>query len=139
MSWEAYTLNVSPPGKPYVLEVEYPSDVPQTLGLSIIETNAAGTLVPIGLDSGIDVSDEAATSAAPHWERHRLVFWPRTNSPLLLITNRREQSPAVYGKIRVLGGWERPIRCTQRRVMRPKYPARSVCRLPTAHGVCRIP
>ena len=56
VSWEAYTLGVSPPGKPYVLEVEYPSDVPQTLGLSIVETNAAGTLVPIGLDSGIDVS-----------------------------------------------------------------------------------
>ena len=42
VSWEAYTLSVSPPGKPYVLEVEYPSDVPQTLGLSIVETNAAG-------------------------------------------------------------------------------------------------
>ena len=79
VSWEAYTLSVSPPGRPYVLEVEYPSDVPQTLGLSIIETNAAGTLVPIGLDSGIDVSDEAAAAAAPHWERHRLVFWPRTS------------------------------------------------------------
>ncbi len=105
VSWEAYTLNVSPPGKPYVLEVEYPSDVSQTLGISIVETNAAGTLVPIGLDSGIDVCDEAAV--APHWERHRLIFWPRTSSPLLLITNRRQQSPAVYGKIRVLGGWER--------------------------------
>ena len=112
VSWEAYTLNVSPPGKPYVLEVEYPSDVPQTLGLSIIETNAAGALVPIGLDSGIDVGDEAAAAAAAHWERHRLVFWPRTNSPLLLITNRRERSPAVYGKIRVLGGWERLPRST---------------------------
>jgi len=106
VSWEAYTLGISSPGRPYVLEVEYPSDVPQTLGLSIVETNAAGTLVPIGLDSGIDVSDEAA-AAAPHWERHRLIFWPRTGSPLLLITNRRERSPAVYGKIRVLGGWER--------------------------------
>ena len=107
VSWEAYTLGVGPPGKPYVLEVEYPSDVPQTLGLSIIEINAAGTLVPIGLDSGIDVSDEAAAAAAPRWERHRLVFWPRTSSPLLLVTNRRQRSPAVYGKIRVLGGWER--------------------------------
>ena len=107
VSWEAYTLSVSPPGKPYVLEVEYPSDVPQTLGLSIIETNAAGTLVPIGLDSGIDVGDEAAAAAAPHLERHRLVFWPRTTAPLLLITNRRQRSAAVYGKIRVLGGWER--------------------------------
>ena len=124
VSWEAYTLNVSPPGKPYVLEVEYPSDVPQTLGLSIIETNAAGTLVPIGLDSGIDVSDEAAAAAAPHWERHRLVFWPRTTSPLLLITNRRERSPAVYGKIRVLGGWERLPRQPMRPRTVPEHPCR---------------
>jgi hypothetical protein len=107
VSWEAYTLAVGTPARPYVLEVDYPSDVPQTLGLSIVETNAAGTLVPIGLDSGIDVSDETAAAAPPHWERHRLVFWPRTAAPLLLITNRRERSPAVYGKIRVLGGWDR--------------------------------
>jgi hypothetical protein len=107
LSWEAYTLTVGPLGRPYVLEVDYPSDVQQTLGLSIVETNAAGTLVPIGLDSGVDVSEEATSAAPPQWKRHQLVFWPRTNAPLLLITNRRENLPAVYGKIRVLGGWER--------------------------------
>ena len=42
VSWEAYTLPVSQPGRPYVVEVEYPSDVPQTLGLSILEPNASG-------------------------------------------------------------------------------------------------
>ena len=126
VSWEAYTLAVSPPGKPYVLEVEYPSDVPQTLGLSIVETNAAGTLVPIGLDSGIDVSDEAAAAAPPHWERHRLVFWPRTAAPLLLITNRRERSPAVYGKIRVLGGWDRLPRSDAANGIRPASPDTSL-------------
>src|SRR5208283_5383843 len=51
VSWEAYTLGISSPGRPYLLEVEYPNDVPQTLGLSIVETNAAGAFVPIGLDS----------------------------------------------------------------------------------------
>ena len=42
VSWEAYALNVGSAGKPYLLEVDYPSDVSQTLGLSIVETNAAG-------------------------------------------------------------------------------------------------
>ena len=107
VSWEAYTLGIGATGKPYLAEIEYPSDVPQTMGLSILEINAAGVLVPIGLDSGINVGDEAAAAAPPHWERHRLLFWPRTSSPLLLVTNRRERSPAVYGKIRVWGGWER--------------------------------
>jgi hypothetical protein len=106
LSWEAYTLSVGTPAKPCVLEVDYPSDVPQTVGLSIIEINAAGALAPISLDSGFDVSDETAAATPPHWERHRLVFWPRTASPMLLITNRRDKSPAVYGKIRVLGGWD---------------------------------
>jgi hypothetical protein len=136
VSWEGYTLAVSPPGKPYLLEVEYPSDVPQTLGLSIVETNAAGTLVPIGLDSGIDVSDEAAAAAAPHWERHRLVFWPRTASPLLLITNQRQRSPAVYGKIRVLGGWERLPRADAN-VSGTGYPLAG--RVPLAGGTRSVP
>ena len=58
VSWEAYWLSVAQPGRPYVLEVDYPSDVPQTLGISILEPNAAGALVPIGLDSGVDVTEE---------------------------------------------------------------------------------
>ena len=81
ISWEAYTLTVNSPGRLHVLEVEYPSDVPQTLGLSILEPNAAGALVPIGLDSGVDVDDHVLDNSAPHWAKHRLVFWPRTNAP----------------------------------------------------------
>ena len=107
VSWEAYTLTVNSPGRPHVLEVEYPSDVPQTLGLSILEPNAAGALVPIGLDSGVDVDDQLLDHSAPHWAKHRLVFWPRTNAPVLLVTNRRDRQAAVYRKIRLLAGWER--------------------------------
>ena len=106
VSWEAYTLPISQPGRPHVLEVQYPSDVPQTMGISILEPNAAGALMPIGIDSGLDLGKEAATGAAPHWLRHRLIFWPRTATPLMLVTNRRDNSPAVYGKIRVFAGWE---------------------------------
>ena len=106
VSWEAYWLTLSVPGHPYVLEVDYPNDVPQTLGISILEPNAAGALVPIGLDSGVDVAAELVGGAAARWAHHRLVFWPRTTSPLVLLSNRRDATPAVYGKIRVLGGWE---------------------------------
>ncbi len=107
-SWEAYWLPISQPGRPHVLEVEYPSDVPQTLGISIVEPNASGAMTPLGLDSGVDNGAEAiGPAAAPRWQRHRLVFWPRTTTPLLLVTNGREHAPAVYGKIRVLAGGER--------------------------------
>jgi hypothetical protein len=107
VSWEAYTLPISQPGRPYVLEVDYPSDVPQSLGISILEPNAAGALMPIGLDSGVDLAEEIIGGQAPRWLRHRLIFWPRTTNPVLLMTNRRDHVPAVYGKIRVMGGWER--------------------------------
>ena len=58
------------PGQVHVLEIEYPSDVPQAMGISLVEPNAAGAVMPIGLDSGVYVSDEEAenppqTGAAP--------------------------------------------------------------------------
>ena len=107
ISWEAYPLSVSRPGEPHVLEVEYPSDVPQTLGISIIEPNAAGAVVALQLDSGIDHAEEVAAPKSPaQWLRHRLVFWPRTRSPVVLLTNRRDKVPAVFGRVRVLSGWQ---------------------------------
>jgi len=100
ISWEAYPLPIAHPGQAHVLEVEYPSDVPQSMGISLIEPNAAGAVMPIGLDSGVYVADEDATDA-PRLLRHRVVFWPKTKTPLVLITNRREGARAVYGKIAV--------------------------------------
>jgi len=105
VSWEAYWLPISQPGRPHILEVDYPSDVSQTLGISLVEPNAAGALTPLGVESGVDNAGEAVGSdTAPRWLRHRLVFWPRTTTPLLLVTNGRDREPAVYGKIRVLAG-----------------------------------
>jgi hypothetical protein len=102
-AWEAYPLEISKPGVPHLLEVEFPSDNAQTLGISILEPNAAGQMTPIGLDSGVYTSASASTSP-PQWRRHRLVFWPRTKSPLLLLTSRAQAEGALYGKIRVLAG-----------------------------------
>ncbi|MCC6126977.1 MAG: hypothetical protein IT426_18620 [Pirellulales bacterium] len=110
-SWEAYALPISQPGRPHVLEVEYPSDLPQTLGISIVEPNAAGGISPIGQDSGIDVrAPLAAAAGPPRTLKHRLIFWPRTNAPLAMLTNLRDHAPAVYGKIRVLVDGERLAR-----------------------------
>ncbi|HEX4130831.1 MAG TPA: family 10 glycosylhydrolase, partial [Pirellulales bacterium] len=103
IAWEAYPLPVGRPGQPHLLEVEYPSDVPQHLGISVVEPNAAGAVLPIGLDSGVYTAAEAATDTSPSMLKHRVVFWPRTASPLALVTNRQDGSHAVYGKLRLLG------------------------------------
>lgn len=101
-SWEAFPLPISKPGQPHIVEVEYPTDVPQTLGVSIVEPNVAGKVTPIGLDSGVYLPDESAGSE-PRLARHRLIFWPRTKAPLLVLTNQRQGSRSVFGKVRVLG------------------------------------
>ncbi len=102
-AWRAYPLPVDRVGTPHVLEVEYPATQRQTLGISIVEPNAAGEVIPIGLDSGVDV-EEADENAPPRLARHRLVFWPRTKSPLVLLTNLRDDVPSAHGKLRVLSG-----------------------------------
>jgi hypothetical protein len=37
-------------------------------------------------------------------EKHRLVFWPQTQAPLVLLVNRLDNRPAYYAKIRVERG-----------------------------------
>ena len=86
------------PGQVHVLSIEYPSDVPQAMGLSVLEPNAAGAVMPIGLDSGLFVSDDEAENP-PRLLKHSIIFWPKTKTPLLLVTNRRNGSRAVFGKI----------------------------------------
>ncbi len=101
-SWTAYPLNISHPGQPHILDVAYPTHVPQAMGISILEPNAAGSVLPVGLDSGIYVPPEAA-DFEPALGRQRIVFWPKTRQPVVLITNQRDDANAVHGKIRVLG------------------------------------
>jgi hypothetical protein len=103
VSWEAYWLPIGQPGRPHILEIEYPSDVPQTLTVGILEPNAAGTLSPLVVNSSVENgANSGATNEPPRWLRHRVVFWPRTTTPMLLVSNGRDRMPAVYGKIRVL-------------------------------------
>ena len=101
--WQAAPLPIARAGVPHILEVEYPMDETQTLGISIVETDASGRVSQLGLDSGVDVV-RGSLPAAPGFERHRLLFWPRTKSPWLLLTNRRDAQPARFASIRVLAG-----------------------------------
>lgn len=105
-SWEAYPLAVEMPGRPHILEVDYPTDVSQAMGISIVEPNAAGAVMPIGLDSGVYVTKDDIETP-PRWAKHRLIFWPRTKSPVVLITARGESLRAVYGKLRLFSAGER--------------------------------
>lgn len=105
-AWQAFPLPLSGVGKPHIVEVEIPRDVPQTLVISIVEPDARGKVAPLGLDSGVHVS-ESRFEDRQGLGVHRLIFWPRTSSPLLLLSNRDSQRSAVFGRIRLLAGPDR--------------------------------
>jgi len=99
--WQAYPFNVDSIGTPYLLEIEYPNDREQHLGVSIVEPDEIGRFVTISRDSGVYVE---GLGSAEHVEmqKHRVVFWPRTSSPMLLVTNQHPTASARFGRFRVM-------------------------------------
>lgn len=100
-AWQAYPLTLQNPNRPHCVEVEYPLDRPQSMGISIVEPTL-GELPTATVDGGLFLPEEAKESK-PGLTVHRTVFWPRSRSPLVLLTTRRPEEPIYYGKIRI---WE---------------------------------
>lgn len=99
--WQAYPLPIGRPGSPHLIEVEYPTEEPQELGISLVEPNSAGRVVPPGQDSGA-VLDKWASRSDQGIRRVQYVCWPRTSSPTLVIRNPSTKHVARFGKLRVL-------------------------------------
>lgn len=107
-AWQAYLLPVRDVGQPHSVEIEVPRSMRQHLAISVIEPDAAGRVHAFGRDWG--VSTEGAATETKTEEKHdgksvdvhRIVFWPRTKSPAVVIANRSHQHGALYGKIRLL-------------------------------------
>lgn len=130
--WEAYTFPVERTGIPHILEIEYPSNSEQTTGISVIEPNVAGAITPGAVDSGFNVTlDSQRSLDKPTWKTHKIVFWPRTKSPVVVIYNLREDVVSRYGKIRVMsviGKLPKTYSGTSPRLLaaymdRPQFPA----------------
>ena len=102
VSWEAYPVPIQEPGKPHLLEIEYPTSFPQKLAVSILEQGVSGALLPTSQDFGIVVDDNPLSDrASKEVSRFSMVFWPRTKTPVVLLSNASSQTPAAYGQIRV--------------------------------------
>ncbi len=102
--WQAYPLPVDEVGTLHELDLEFAGDVEQSFAISLVEPNAAGKVIPIGLDSGVIVAaakDRGIAVKSPDVSRHQLMFWPKTKSPLLVITNLSDRQEAIYGRFDV--------------------------------------
>jgi hypothetical protein len=96
--WQAYTLPLESPGVPHLLEIDYPADAEQHFSLSITEPSAE-IFDGIGADGGVYVEGFGRQAQK---QTYRMVFWPRTQSPMLMVANQHPTAPAIFGHIRVL-------------------------------------
>ncbi len=99
-AWQAYPAPIREPGQPYLLEVEYPTDSPQHLVLTVIDQDNHGNARPLGSSAGIVVGESDTDDGK--LKTVRKLFWPRSQSPLLVISNGRSDVAARYGRIRLL-------------------------------------
>ncbi len=99
--WQSYTLPIREPGKPHLVEIEYPLGVAQHLAICLIEPDAAGRVTATQQDASLF---SIAHSAAEDGEVdvHRFLIWPRTTAPQLLLANQHPSQPGQFGKIRLL-------------------------------------
>jgi hypothetical protein len=101
--WQAYLLPVRRVGEPHAVEIELPRGVRQHLAVSVVEPDAAGRVLAFGRDCGVYDDGVIPTSGQDSGvETHRIVFWPRSKSPALLLANRSDARTVQYGKIRLL-------------------------------------
>lgn len=101
-AWEAYTIPIKEPGKPHLLEVDYPADVEQVLGVSVLEPSVTGGLFPRSLDGGVVVRRQPFDDrVAGRVLRCQILFWPKTKTPTILMTAPDPEQSAIYGRMRV--------------------------------------
>jgi hypothetical protein len=102
-SWEGIVVAGAQPGIPHAVEIDFPSDQEAVVGASVLELDAAGTLVEVRHAGGFEVRRNPYADKV-ELRRHRFVFWPTTRNPLVVVSNPSLRRSAMIGKVRVLAG-----------------------------------
>lgn len=98
--WRAYPLPAAQVGLPHMVEVELPADSAQRVAVHIYEPDSRGRLTRNGPGTGM-VIDAWPKQKPGAKQQLKYLFWPRTNSPLLVIQNASQETPARYGTVRL--------------------------------------
>lgn len=96
--WQAYPLPITRVGVPHVLEVHCPADVDQSLTVCIVEPDGQS---PQSLHGS---AMQTKPFADRRTETIRVVFWPETRLPFVLLHNLADNVPVLYESIRVYQG-----------------------------------
>ena len=102
--WSAYHLKIRHPHLPHKLVIIYPESTDTHLGFSLLEPDAAGQLVPVGIDAGVY---HAAVSPASNLQkqetesRAELLFWPKVTNPVLLFHSLGHPEAAEVAEVSV--------------------------------------
>ena len=104
--WQAISLRAKRSGDPLLIQVEYVAEEEIQMGLSVLQPDRNGELPGYGFDSGVVVPESfgAVDVSQSKLRRHQIVFWPSSNQPYLVVSNRDETKSLKFGKIRVLSG-----------------------------------
>ena len=105
-TWEGIVITDAIPGRPHAVEIDYPSDQHVAVGVSVLEQNTGDAFVSVQHDGGFEVP-RSLTGEPVVLRRHRFVFWPKTRSPLLVISNSSRRQTATVGRVAVYRGPER--------------------------------
>ena len=91
--WQVYPLPGAKPGQPHLLEVTCPGMQQQSLAVSVVEPElgAGGHLTGVAVEN--------LPLAQSQDETVRLIFWPRTRVPYVMLRNLSDERPALFSKI----------------------------------------
>lgn len=97
VTWKAFQLRLRHVERQHRLVVTLPADQRRYIGVSVLQPNAAGQLMPVGTDSAVQIEPTIAINTASHASgpptvQHEIVFWSKVDNPVLLLHNFGENS-----------------------------------------------
>ena len=103
-AWEGVVIAGVQPGLPHAVEIEYPTDQDATVGIAVLEADAAGVVVQSSHSGGFAVARPPVAVPSATIAVHRFIFWPTSKQPLVLIANASTRQSATIGRVRVTAG-----------------------------------
>jgi hypothetical protein len=105
--WHAFPLAIQDRGVPHLLDVLLPDSDQQRLVISVVEPGADSSAQTTQLDSGVIIRREAGTlntSGEKDSLTHRVLFWPSTKTPWVILANPDQNHTAYFRSIAVRDG-----------------------------------